>query len=257
MVVIRMSRKDAEGEDCLIAAEQIQRKLMAIKRKVEREQDATVGPNNPLPVDVFLDAMVKRVNAPRIIFQPKRLNDLLWTESLPAYVYACIERAFVKAGLLPGGKRAGHKAELQKLKRWVQRQKKNPDRKVPNHFVENTVRLFAPGILKDRRSERLSLLWKIRERAPTKLTDLNQLDAWIDEDLSSSHLSSKGRSKNQQKIAFANEIAKLWQRLTGQPAAKGPNTNFGRFVVACWESGFVEMEVNSNFKRTLRDHVEP
>lgn len=248
-------KRPADGEDCLIAAEQIQRKLMAICRKVERLQDPKVGPNNPLPVDAFLAEMVTRVNAPRIIFQPKRLKDLLWTESMNAYVYAGIESAFVKAGRLPGSNRAGHNAELKKLKAWAMRQAKHPQLAVPKFFVQKSALLFAAGILKERRRDRIGILMNIQDHSPTKRSDLTQLVKWIDEDLADSRLSAKGRSSDYQKIVFAKKIAELWTKLTGRPAAKGPNTNFGRFVVACWESGFVEVEVNSCFKRILRDHI--
>lgn len=117
------NQRTADGEACLISAEQIQRKLMAIRRKVDRLQDLTVGPNNPLPVDAFC------------------------------------------------------------------------------------------------------------------------------------RISTYGRSSDYQKIVFANEIAKLWKKLTGRPSAKGPDSNFGQFVVACWKSGFVDVDVNSSFKRILRDHI--
>ncbi|MGR3635008.1 MAG: hypothetical protein ACU0BK_03685 [Shimia sp.] len=249
------NQRTADGEDCLISAEQIQRKLMAICRKIDQLQDPAAGPDNPLPIDIFLAEMVKRVNAPRIIFQPKRLNDLLWTESVTAYVYSGIERAFVKAGRLPGSKRAGHKTELEKLKAWVLRQTKNPYLKVPKFFVQKTALLFAAGILEERRPDRIEVLMSIQRCSPTEMSDLTQLTEWIDEDLTDRRLSAKGRSSDYQKIVFANEIAKLWKKLTGRPTAKKPDSNFGQFVVACWKSGFVDVEVNSSFKRILRHHI--
>lgn len=249
------NQRTAEGEDCLIAAEQIQRKLMAICRKVEQLQDPSVAPNNPLPVDVFLAEMVKRVNAPRIIFQPKRLNNLLWTENVTAYVYAGIETAFVKAGRIPGSKRAGHKVKLEKLKAWVEEQEADPHRTVHEFFVQETALLFAAGILEERRRDRIAVLVSIQSCAPTEMLDLTQLAEWIDEDLTDCRISTNGRSSDYQKIAFANEIANLWEKLTGRPSAKGPNSNFGQFVVACWKSGFVGVNVNSSFKRVLRHHI--
>ena len=41
-----------------------------------------------------------------------------------------------------------------------------------------------------------------------------------------------------------------------RPISRGPETNFAKFVVACWDSGFVGVDVNSNFKRTIRHHIE-
>lgn len=251
----KSNQRTANGEDCLIAAEQIQRKLMAICRKVERLQDPAVGPDNPLPVDDFLTAMKRRVNAPRIELEPKRLNNHLWTESVTAYVYAGIEKAFVKAGRLPGSNRAGHKAELEDLRAWVEEQEQAPSRKVPEFFVQKAALLFADGILGERRRDRIDVLMRINYCTPTGTSDLTQLKDWISEDLAHSKITKKGRSTDYQKIAFAVEISKLWFDLTGRPIAKGPQTNFARFVVACWESGFVGVDVNSSFKRILRDHT--
>lgn len=218
-------------------------------------QDPSVGPDNPLPVDIFLADMVKRVNAPRIILKLTRLKDHLLTESVTAYVYAGIEKAFVKAGQLPGSNRAGHKVKLKKLKAWVQRQARNPNRKIPKYFVQNNALLFANGILDKRRRERIVVLMNIQNSTQTAKSDLEQLDEWIEKDLANNRISAKGRSPDFQKIEFANEIAKLWKKLTGKPVTKGPHTNFAKFLTACWESGFVGMEVNPSFKRILRDHM--
>lgn len=69
----------------------------------------------PLPVDVFLVEMVNRVNAPRILFKPISLKNLLRTEELTAYVYWGIEKAFTEAGMVAGGNRLGHVGELKNL----------------------------------------------------------------------------------------------------------------------------------------------
>jgi hypothetical protein len=71
-----------------------------------------------LPVDDFLEAMIGRKNAPRIIFSPKRLSSELWTESVTAFVYAGIEQAFVAAGRVPGANASGYADELRELKVW-------------------------------------------------------------------------------------------------------------------------------------------
>lgn len=246
---------EIEGKDCLTASEQIQRKLLPLCRKIEQLQDPSVSPNNPLPVDTFLANMDKRVNAPRIVLKPKRLKNHLWTESVLAYVYASIEKAFVSAGRLPGSNRAGHKAELKKLKSWVQRQATSPTGTIPKDFVHKNALLFAAGILDERRQERIAVLMNIQNSSRTRESDLDQLEEWIEHDLADNRINIKGRSQDYQKIAFAKEIAKLWKELTGRNPTKGPNTNFAKFLTACWKSGFVDSEVNSSFKRILRDHI--
>lgn len=248
-------RASRNGEACLIAAEQVQRKLLALARKIDRLQDPSVAPNNPLPVDDFLSGMVKRENAPRIIFSPRRLKDKIWTESTTAYVYAGIEAAFERAGRLPGGNRSGHVRELRNLKTWIENQEKDPSRAVPKYFVQNTALLFSKGILEERRKDRIEVISDIGHFSPSRRSDLAQLKKWLDEDLADSRLRKKGRPTDYQKIVFAAEIAGLWNALTGQLVSKGPETNFARFLVACWKSGFVGMEVNSSFKRVIRHHI--
>ncbi len=243
------------GEACLIAAEQVQRKLMALARKIDRLRDPSVGPDNPLPVDAFLTEMVKRKHAPRVVFQPRRLKDRLWTESLIAYVYAGIEKAFVRAGMLPGSNRSGHARELRRLLTWVRNQERQPERRVPKFFAEKTALLFSKGILEERRRERIAVIHRIRLCSPSVKSDLAQLKKWIEEDLEDGRLRGKGRPADYQKIVFAVEIANLWNELTGKPITRGPETNFARFLVACWNSGFYGMNVNSSFKRTIRDHI--
>lgn len=249
------SQKSADREACLITAEQVQRKLMALRRKINRLQDSSVGPNNPLPVDVFLRGMSATKNAPRIVFTPRRLGDHLWTESILAYVYAGIERAFFAAGRMPGGNRAGHVNELNKLRTWVERQEKRPTLRMPKFFTQKTALLFSMGILEERRRDRIEVISNIEHFSPTRTADLAQLKTWIDEDLEDCRLKKKGRPDDYQKIAFAAEIVNLWNILTERPISRGPETNFAQFVVACWKSGFLEVEVNSNFKRTIRDHI--
>lgn len=250
-----MANIEIEGKNCLTAAEQIQRKLLPLCRKIEQLQDPSVGPNHPLPVDNFLAKMDKRINAPRIVLKPKRLKDHLWTESVTAYVYAGIEKAFVRAGRLPGSNRAGHKAKLKELKSWAQQQATLPLSTIPKDFVRKNALLFAAGILDERREERIAVLMNIQNSSRTRKSDLDQLEEWIEHDLADNRINVKGRSQDYQKIAFANEIAKLWKELTGRDPTKGPNTNFAKFLTACWESGFVDLKVNSNFKRILRDHI--
>ncbi len=250
----KSGRETADAEACLIAAEQVQRKLMAIRRKIVRLNDPSVRPNNPLPVDDFLDGMVRRKSAPRIVFKPTRLGGYIWTESVKAYVYAGIERAFVKAGRLPGGNRSGHAKKLAKLRSWAEQQEKAASRLVPKHFVSRTALLFADGILEDRRRVRIDVVSRIGHSEITDMADLAQLKIWIDEDLADSRLCRGGRSLEYQKITFAAEIANLWNSLTGEGITKKEDGNFVRFVTACWDSGFVGIDVNSSFKRTICDH---
>lgn len=252
----RAGQEDVKADACLIAAEQVQRKLMALAHKIDRMNDSSVSPNNPLPVDVFLGDMGTRRNAPRIVFEPRRLRDKLWTESVTAYIYAGIERAFTKAGLIPGDNRSGYACKLRELRVWVEEQERNLERKVPRHFAQKTALLFSKGILEERRRDRIGIISDIGHQIPPRRTDLAQLKTWVDEDLDDDRLRKKGRPTDYQKIAFAVEIANLWNTLTGKPISKGPETNFAQFVVACWNSGFVEVDVNSNFKRTIRHHIE-
>ena len=239
----------------MIAAEQVQRKLIVLARKIDRNNDPSVRPNNPLPVDVFLSDMVKRKNAPRIKFRPRRLKGETWTESTTAYVYARIEAAFVKAGKLPGGNRSGQVRELQELKAWIEEQEKSPSRATPKYFTQKTTFLFTKGILEERRKDRIEVISNIEHCTPSRRADLAKLKEWVEQDLADSRLRRKGRPTDCQKIVFAAEIANLWNALTGRPITKGPETNFAQFVAAAWKSGFVGMDVNFSFKRVIRHHI--
>lgn len=251
--------KPPRSEACLIAAEEVQRKLMSLRRKIERTGNPSVSPRNPLPVDIFLAEMATKVGAPLIIFEPRLLGSQIWTESVTAYVYAGIEQAFVTAGKLPGGNRSGHVRKLKELKAWVEKQEKDPSQKVPKGFVQETALLFSKGILKERRRERILTIQRIGYDMPVMLADLAQLKRWLEEDLADALLRQKGRPADYQKIVFAVEIANRWNVLTGRPMAKGPDTYFAQFLTECWRSGFVGFvgsDFNSNFKRTIRDHIE-
>lgn len=251
------SGKETAGRDsCLKAATRVQRRLMALGIEIDRLQDPKVYPADPLPVDIFLADMIKRKHAPRIVFTPKRLGDQLWTESIWAYVYAEIERAFVAAGRMPGGNRSGHVGELRTLRAWIEGQEECPSRGVPQFFTQKTTLLFSKGILEERRRDRIEVISNIEHHSPSEAPDLAQLKKWIDEDLEDTRLRKKGRSAAYQKIAFAAEIANLWNTLTGKPITKGPKTNFGQFVVACWYSGFVGEDVGADFRRAIRHHID-
>lgn len=243
------------ADSCLIAAEVIQRKRLVLRQRINLMEDPRIEPRNPLPVDDFLAEMVTRVNAPRIVHQPERKGDHLWTQSVTDSVYAGIERAFVKAGLLPGSNRAGYKSQLKTLKNWTVSQERNPHRVLPRFFVQRTASLFAKGILKERRLERIGVLNQIARSLPTDLAALAQLREWIVDDLADERLNVVGRSANYQKITFANELVQVWERLTGQSASFGPNTNYARFVTECWKSGFLDLDVNTSFKRVFENHA--
>lgn len=252
----KANQKTVDCEACLIAAEQVQRKLMAIRRKVIAESDPGVRPNNPLPVDCFLDEMARRKNTPNVIFKPKRLGNHLWTENLTAYVYAGIERAFVKAGRQLGGNRSGYVKELTELRRWVERQQETPDQPVPKHFVTKTARIFAGGIMENRRLERIEVIQRIGRRQHSGKADLAQLLSWIDVDLSDPRLQQVGRSPSFLKTAFATKIARLWNTLTGEQITKKPDGNFVRFLTACWQSGFVGEDIDASFRWIVHQHFD-
>lgn len=244
------------AEDCLIAAEQVQRKLMALCRKIEETEDPNAMPRNPLPVDLFLDGMVKTALSPRIVFEPPDHLRPLYTKSSKAYVYARIEAAFVKAGRVSGGSRVGYVKELQQLKAWVRRQAKQPNRPIPMYFTQRTARLICEGFWKDDHRERLSVVMRLGTDLPSCTDDLVQLEQWIEDDLADKRLKKKGRPPDYQKVIFAVEMANLWGQLTGQRISTNPDTCFERFLVACWQSGLAEMNANSSFKRVLLHRIE-
>ena len=115
--------------------------------------------------------------------------------------------------------------------------------------------MFKEGVLENRRKDRINVLIEIARDGPTCSCTLAQLKSWIDEDLSDNRLLKKGRPSEYPKIVFAVEMANLWFVLTGRSITKGPRTNFARFVVACWHSGFEGLDVNSDFRRAIRHHI--
>ena len=263
-----LGQQSVSKDACLVAAEHLRLHLVGlvnkiaalVEKKVENgevnpSQFPLVRPDNPLPVDHFLAEMADRKNAPRLVSIPNQLGNAFWTNNLSVYIYSGIEQAFTKAGLLPGGNRSGHVAELRKLESWVAEQALDPSRAVPKYFVQRAAQLFSKGILEERRPERIDVLYNIAHGPISKPEDLAHLQKWIEEDLDDSRLRMKGRPPEYQRITFAIEIASLWNVLTGEPITRGPDTNFARFLRACWKSGFCDTDVEVNFKRVLRHHI--
>lgn len=127
---------------------------------------------------------------------------------------------------------------------------------VPKDFATKTALLFAGGILENRRPERVEVIRRMGSCRPSNKADLAQLHIWIDEDLSDVRLQKGGRSPNFQKIAFATEIARLWNTLTGAQISKKPDGNFVLFLTACWQSGFVGEEVDASFRWIVDEHFD-
>ncbi len=251
----RNQQRRVTDDACKEASTRLFQRFTTLTNRVEEKNNGSLRPDELLPVDVFLDEMVRRVNAPKIVFTPTRLKNKVWTENFHAYVYAQIEQAFWKAGQLRGGNRSGYIEKLKELRSWVVEQEKDPSQNHNKFFVQKTAFLFKKGILEDRRQERIGVLIDIDRRASTYLHDLARLKSWIDDDLADCRLLKKGRPSQYQKIIFAAAMANLWFDLTGKPITKGPKTNFARFVVACWHSGFEGLDVNSDFRRAIRHHI--
>lgn len=249
------SKSALAADDCLRAAARMHQKLSELSVRIELEDDPGIEPDPPLAVDVFLAAMPKRKNAPKVVHCPKQLGRQKATENIACYVYARIEQAFVSAGNLPGKDRLGQKAKLEDLRAWIDAQLLNPERLIDPYFIQRTTNLFRKGLMEDRRSHRIGTLVEIDSTSPTSRAALLQLKFWVESDLNDDFLLRKGRPTKYQKIMFAAEIANLWNALTGKKIAKGPQTNFAKFVRACWDSGFEERSVDPSFKRILRDHI--
>ena len=223
--------------------------------EVNPSQFPLARPDNPLPVDHFLAEMADRKNAPRLVSIPNQLGNAFWTNNLSVYIYSGIEQAFTKAGLLPGGNRSGHVAELRKLEAWVAEQGMDPSRAVPTYFVQRAAQLFSKGIIEERRPERIDVFCNIARGPTSKPEDLAHLQKWIEEDLDDSRLRIKDRPSEYQRTTLAIWIASLWNVLTGEPITRGPDTNFVRFLRACRKSWFCDTDVEVNFKRVLRHHI--
>ena len=254
----KLDKTDVFSEYCLIAAEQIQIKLMAISRKIRKTKDLQARPSNPLLIDVLIDELKLEIRSPLSEFTPMQKKEVAWSRNSTAYLYAGIEHAFVKSGRLPGGNRSGYVKKLRKLRSWALKQIAKPDRPVPLGFVVRTNLLFACGILDERRNERALVILRLASEERSSESDLRQLLTWIDADLCDPRIFKKGRSPDSQKIVFAVEIANLWHEMTGKVIAKAPNSRFVRFVSACWSSGFSEftgLDVNANFVRIISSHV--
>lgn len=222
---------------------------------VELSENTASPLDEQLPVDVLLDELSNNKNAPNIVFEPLQLSDHIWTKSLTAYVYAGIEQAFTSAARMPGDNLPGHVKKLRGLKAWAIKQLSNPDQAIPKDFATTTALLFAKGILDERRPQRVALLQRIRDKDPTLEADLSQLIAWIETDLADKRLESSGRPSEYQRIIFAAEIANLWNRLTGEKITRGPKTFFAQFLLACWESGFLNEQERVSFKRIIRHNI--
>lgn len=119
---------------CEEASTRLFQRFTTLIKRVEEKNNGSLRPDELLPVDVFLDEMVTRVNAPQIVFTPTRLKNKIWTENFHAYVYAQIEQAFWNAGQLRGGNRSGYIEKLKELRSWVVEQEKDPSLSVVRVF---------------------------------------------------------------------------------------------------------------------------
>jgi len=168
-------------DPCLAASHRLHKALKRLVCEIEASGDSSIAPSQPLPVDKFLAGMVKRRNAPRVVYKPRRLKDKIWTESTTAYLYHGIEGAFVRAGRIPGENHPGYANELRDLRTWVQDQINDPARPLPEHFVAKTARYFAVGFLGERRSQRIPILHSIARNHPLDDGHLQILRNWLDQ----------------------------------------------------------------------------
>lgn len=240
----------------LHASDRIFEHFSALGKKIERTGDPNVQPDTLLPVDVFLGGLGKHKNSPQVVLRPQRRGDYLWTESVRMYVYEGIEDAFVKAHLAPGGNRTAHKKQLLELETWVEAQLGGEISPVPKYFVQTTTLLFAEGVLRDRRDERIGVLMDIADHAPPRRTDLEILLRWLEEDLQNDVFRGRGRSAAEQPIVFAKRIARLWKSLTGHEVPKAYSSSFTKFANACWESGFPGEKLVPNLGRIVRYDID-
>lgn len=241
------------AKDCLEAAEYIREEMIDLGNRIETMNNSKAQPEYPFPIDIFLAEMQSNKRSPDVIFIPKQLADELWTASLPMAVYANIESAFTRAGMVAGGNRAGLKKALMDLRTRVAEKIDDPMEKlVSRGFVTKTNLIFKGGVLRERRTERISLLQRIGKNDAPHGGDLELLLSWLDDDIQEIEELGTGRSPYIQKEIFVAELARSWTQLTGRSPSKGPETCFGRFVVACWESGLIGENLDTNFERVLR-----
>lgn len=237
------------------AAERLRVAAFELSQAIEAAGDTSLQPKSTLPVDDFLAEMELRKNAPRLIFEPTRLGNVLWTESLTLFTYAEIEQAFTSASLLPGCNVPGYLVELHECLAWVEEKIADQATPVPEHFATRTAQLFLGVVLEDRRKERVPVLQRIERDGAGLNSDLFELRDWLKADIEDERLRKLGRPYDTPKIVFATHIARLWTKLTGRKITRGSATNFVQFVEKCWESGGVAGQRSVRFKRIVRDHL--
>jgi hypothetical protein len=234
----------------LAAAERIREHANKHAAAVLASGDVTLVPLDRLPIDAAIKELSERSRLPKLVFQPRIKGDNPATANLHICAYFHLENAFTDAGLIVGGNKAGQTREVSHVLADVESARSAILKLSPKKLHINL--LFRENPLRNRRKERIDTLLKLQDALSSADHYLEDLAKYLTADLTELSKLGSGRPPDIQKEAFALEVGRLWQVLTGRKPSWRPGSLFHDLLNAAWASGFEAPIVEPNFERVLK-----
>ena len=234
------------------SAERIRNRARNLAETIRQSGDITTVPADLLPIDEEIDALSRRSRAPRLVLTPAMKGNDPATASVYLCAYFHVEGAFTDAALIVGRNQAGQIEALKGLKSRLQRALQAIDSLAPEKLPQHLNMLFRDNPLPNRRRERALPARALAASLADTQSKLKPMLDVVDEDLQALCQLGSGRPPDIQKEAFAREIGRLWQRLTGRPASYKPGSPFAHFLAAAWNSGVTNTRRDESFDRVMR-----
>ena len=158
-----------------------------------------------------------------------------------------MEKAFTDAGLIVGGNKAGQAREITHVLDKVGSASSAIEKLDPKTLPGRINLLFRGNPLHNRRKERIGTLFKLQDALSSADHHLEDLARYLKADLTGLSELGSGRPPDIQKEAFALEVGRLWQVLTGREPSWKPGSPFDDLLNAAWASGFEARVFEPNF----------
>ena len=236
----------------LAAAERIREHANKHAAAVRASGDVTLVPLDRLPIDAAIKKLSERSRLPKLVFQPQIKGDDAATANLHVCAYFHLEMAFTDAGLIVGGNKAGQTREITQVLAKVESARSAIGKLSPKKISAHINLLFRKNLLRNRRKERSDTLLKLPDALLSADHYLEDLARYLKADLTELSKFGSGRPPDVQKEAFALEVGRLWQVLTGRKPSWKLGSPFDDLLNAAWASGFEAPVVEPNFERVLK-----
>jgi hypothetical protein len=236
----------------LAAAERIRDHDNKHAAAVRASGEVTLVPLDRLPIDAAINKLSERSRVPKLVFQPRIKGDNPATANLHFCAYFHLEKAFSDAGLIVGGNKAGQTREVTHVLAKVESARSAIGKLSPKTLPAHINLLFRENPLRNRRKERIDTLFKLQDALSSADHYLVDLARYLTADLTELSKLGSGRPPDVQKEAFALEVGRLWQVLTGRKPSWKLGSPFDDLLNAAWASGFEAPVVERNFERVLK-----